>query len=128
MVDHLLDCQLGHEVGGFQIQVDGTVERGHVCFQEGGLAAPAGVVDENVHLPEGGQGLGQHLCPALFAGQVRGHRDGLPAGLPDLLSGLFRRLGIAAYHGHLGPFPGEGGGDGITDAFAAASDDGGSAC
>ena len=39
-----------------------------------------------------------------------------------------RRLGIAAYHGHLGPFPGEGGGDGITDAFAAASDDGGSAC
>ena len=75
MVDHLLDCQLGHEVGGFQIQVDGTVEGSHICFQEGGLTAPAGVVDENVGSAPGvAHGVGQTLQVAV-GGEVCGDKQ-----------------------------------------------------
>lgn len=61
---HLADDQLRHKIRGLQVQFNGAVKRGHIRLQEGAFAPPSGVVDQNVHMAEGSERLGQDLFAA----------------------------------------------------------------
>ncbi|MCY1233163.1 hypothetical protein D9M72_456940 [compost metagenome] len=83
----------------------------------------AGVVDDDMHVAEGGQRGLAHGLGIVAARDVGAHRARLAAGLADrrgnALGGVFAQVG----HQHAGALAREGVGDAFAEAGTAAGDD-----
>ena len=88
LLDHLFCGYLGHEVGGFEIQGNGAVKGYFVRLHKRLLAAPAGVVHDDVQFAKGIECLFQRGFTALPACQICPDGDGAASEVQNLLGSL----------------------------------------
>lgn len=92
---------------------------------EGGGAEGAGVVDEQVDAAHEGLGPTGEGRRSVGLAHVGHHAVGPAALGADGVDGLAQGGGPAGHHHHLDALPGEGQGEGATEALAGAGDEGG---
>ena len=124
---HVRRHRLAHEERA--LDVDGEVlvpvlagerrERGRQFAAE-----MAGVVDQDVHLPEGIQSLPHHLRAVLLAGHIAFDRQAAPARLPGSGGRFLRACHVEVGHHHIGSLAGQAGADAAPHAAATAGNDG----
>jgi hypothetical protein len=93
----VIEDGLGDAEGPLEVDRDDRVPQALVHLAQGLVAQDAGVVDQDVHLAEGVEGLLEDPLPALDGGDVVVARGGHAAGVADLLRhGVGHRLAFAA--------------------------------
>ncbi len=123
---HVAGGGLRGEEGPLEVHVEDEVVVLLADLEERLADLDAGVVDEDVEAPEGGDGGADEALGLRGDADVGAERDGLPAQLLDLRRDGARFVLLAVVvHGHVGALAREAQGDGLADAARAAGDEGG---